>query len=197
MGRLGIFHVVAVMLTAMPAAVTAHRADEGLERFGPLSVLAAEAIELEIDRQRFPQALERLDRIVLRNLHFICLDSHETDRSPDGPMLTWLVDDLMATGADWVIAFWHHPPYTKGSHDSDVEPPLVEMRENVLPILEDFGVDLVLAGHSHSYERSFLLDSHYGSSATLKPATMILNGGDGRLDDFESGDTSAWSLSAP
>ena len=34
-------------------------------------------------------------------------------------MAKWLKADLERTKADWVIAFWHHPPYTKGSHDSD------------------------------------------------------------------------------
>lgn len=29
-----------------------------------------------------------------------------------------------------------------------------DMRENIVPILEAHGVDLVLTGHSHSYERS-------------------------------------------
>ncbi|MEE8526426.1 MAG: metallophosphoesterase [Thermoanaerobaculia bacterium] len=115
------------------------------------------------------------------NVHFICLDSHESDRSPGGAMLTWLTDDLTATAADWIVAFWHHPPYTKGSHDSDSEGRLIQMRQNVLPILEGFGVDLVLAGHSHSYERSFLLDSHYGPSDTLDPPTMILDDGDGNV----------------
>ena len=43
------------------------------------------------------------------------------------------------------------------------------MRENALPILESYGVDIVLSGHSHSYERSFLLDGHYGKSNTLPP----------------------------
>ena len=53
------------------------------------------------------------------------------------------------------------------------------MRQNFLPILEAGGVDLVLSGHSHSYERSYLLNGHYGLSTTLTPA-MILNGGGGR-----------------
>ena len=44
------------------------------------------------------------------------------------------------------------------------------MRENALPILEDDGVDLVLSGHSHSYERSFLIDGHYGDSNSFVPA---------------------------
>src|SRR5690606_39024414 len=53
------------------------------------------------------------------NVHFVCLDSQDGDRSPSGAMLTWLDADLRATTAEWVIAFFHHPPYSKGVHDSD------------------------------------------------------------------------------
>ncbi|HKY33734.1 MAG TPA: metallophosphoesterase family protein [Candidatus Polarisedimenticolia bacterium] len=113
------------------------------------------------------------------NIHFICLESFETDRSAAGAMMSWLEEDLASTSQDWIIAFWHHPPYSKGSHDSDTEIELIEMRAHALPILEAGGVDLVLAGHSHSYERSFLLDGHYGGSGTLT-AAMIADGGDGR-----------------
>jgi calcineurin-like phosphoesterase family protein/purple acid phosphatase-like protein/fibronectin type III domain protein len=116
------------------------------------------------------------------NIHFVCLDSMTSDRSPTGPMATWLANDLASTTEEWLIAFWHHPPYSKGSHDSDTESQLVEMRTNFLPILEDYGVDLVLTGHSHSYERSFLLDGHYGTSGTLAPS-MIKDGGSGRTLD--------------
>ena len=113
------------------------------------------------------------------NIHLIALDSYETDRSPAGAMMTWLRADALATRQDWTIAFWHHPPYSKGSHDSDREIELIQMREVALPILEAAGVDLVLAGHSHSYERSILLDGHYGRSSTLAPA-MKMDPGDGR-----------------
>jgi predicted phage tail protein len=51
----------------------------------------------------------------------------------------------------------------------------------VLPILEAAGVDLVLTGHSHSYERSFLIDGHYGASSTFT-ASMQKDGGSGRED---------------
>ena len=115
------------------------------------------------------------------NIHFICLNSHDVDRDATGPMLNWVTQDLADTQQDWIIAFWHHPPYTKGSHDSDDESQLIEMRENALPILEAGGVDLVLSGHSHSYERSYLLDQHYGVSGTLN-SSMILDSGDGRDD---------------
>jgi hypothetical protein len=113
------------------------------------------------------------------NIHFICLDSMTSSRQPGSPMLTWLQTDLESTTQHWIVAFWHHPPYSKGSHNSDTETPLMEMRQNVLPILEAAGVDLVLAGHSHNYERSFFINGHYGLSATFSGANLI-DGGDGR-----------------
>jgi len=115
------------------------------------------------------------------DIHFICLESFETSRAANGAMMTWLANDIAATAKKWVIAFWHHPPYSKGSHNSDTETQLIEMRQNANPILEAAGVDLVLAGHSHSYERSYLLDGHYGLSTTLTNA-MKKDGGNGRLD---------------
>ncbi|MCU0991010.1 MAG: metallophosphoesterase, partial [Xanthomonadales bacterium] len=117
------------------------------------------------------------------NIHFICLDSYDTDRSVSGSMMQWLESDLILNDQPWVVAFFHHPPYSKGSHNSDTETALIDMRQNALPILEEWGVDLVLTGHSHSYERSFLLDGHYGNSSTLN-ASHKLDPGDGR----ETGD---------
>ena len=115
------------------------------------------------------------------NIHFIVLDSQATSRATNGAMMNWLKADLQADNSDWVIAYWHHPPYSKGSHDSDSSSNLIEMRENFLPVLEAHGVDLVLSGHSHSYERSYLIDGHYGKSATFG-ASHKIDGGNGRTD---------------
>jgi hypothetical protein len=81
-------------------------------------------------------------------------------------MANWLKQDLLvAQSSEWIIAYWHHPPYTKGTHDSDnplfYDFEMVEMREQIVPLLENGGVDLVLAGHSHVYERTPLIDGHY------------------------------------
>jgi hypothetical protein len=120
------------------------------------------------------------------NVHFICLNSEDSDRSTNGLMCAWLRRDLAANNKQWTIAYWHHCPYSKGSHDSDEakdnDAHMTEMRENVVPILEAAGVDLVLCGHSHLYERSFLLHGHYGKSSSLQSA-MILDKGDGRPAD--------------
>ncbi len=119
------------------------------------------------------------------NIHFVCLDSEGTPREPGSPMLTWLTADLAATKQPWIIGFWHHPPYSHGSHDSD-DPGeggrrLVDMREFALPVAEAGGIDLALCGHSHAYERSFLLHGHYGASSTLDDS-MKVDAGDGRED---------------
>lgn len=115
------------------------------------------------------------------DIHFICLDSMTSARTPGSPMLTWLENDLASTTQKWIIAFWHHPPYTKGSHNSDTEVELTEMRQYVLPMLEAGGVDLVLAGHSHCYERSMLINGHYGQSTSFSTQNII-NGGTGKED---------------
>ena len=118
-------------------------------------------------------------------IHFVCLDSFESDRSPTGPMAKWLRADLAATTADWIIAYWHHPPYSKASHDSDSSSDsggrMKDMRENFVPILEEGHADLVLAGHCHAYERSYLLRGHYDVSRTLTDA-MKVDAGNGRED---------------
>ena len=112
------------------------------------------------------------------DIHFIVMDSQGSPRHLGGPMMSWLAADLAANQSRFTIAYWHHPPYSKGSHDSDTSPAETTFRENALPILEAGGVDLVLSGHSHSYERSVLLDGHYDTSDTLTSG-MVLDPGDG------------------
>jgi len=116
------------------------------------------------------------------NIHFISLDSYDQGRNTNDPMATWLTADLTANTLPWVIAYWHHPPYTKGSHNSDntnfLDGELVDMRQNIIPILENGGVDLVFSGHSHCYERSYLVNGHYGNSSSFN-ASMKLDGGSG------------------
>ena len=118
------------------------------------------------------------------NIHFICLNSQESNFSgaPGSVMYQWLEEDLANTQQKWIVAFWHHPSYTKGSHDSDTEGKLIFMRENALPILEAGGVDLVLAGHSHSYERSLFINGHYADSSFFDPSVHVVQAGSGRED---------------
>ena len=117
-------------------------------------------------------------------LHIVVLDSHDSDRSADGPMARWLEADLAsAADARWTLAAFHHPPYSHGSHDSD-DPEdsggrMQDMREVFVPILERHNVDLVLAGHSHGYERSALIRGHTGHSSSYQETTHRAADGDG------------------
>jgi len=130
-----------------------------------------------------PSGVENYYSFNYGDIHFVCLAGYYSgSRLSNGVMCAWLKADLEANTNKWLIAFWHQPPYTKGSHDSDYEADLVEMRQNAVPILESYGVDLVLCGHSHVYERSYLMRGHYGYSWELDPA-MIVNSGSGRVDD--------------
>lgn len=112
------------------------------------------------------------------NIHFVCLNSEEHSDGTGG-MAEWLQMDLEATTSEWIIAYFHHGPYTKGSHNSDTEPKHGEIRENFLGILEEYGVDLILSGHSHGYERSKFIDGHYGKSWTYSDQEHAVDSGNG------------------
>lgn len=123
-----------------------------------------------------PSGTEHYYSFELGLAHFICLDSMTANRATNGPMATWLRADLAANTNQWLIAYWHHAPYSKGSHDSDAELEMRQMREHFLPLLEAGGVDVVLTGHSHAYERTKFLDGHYGSAATFHSGQVVQPG---------------------
>lgn len=114
------------------------------------------------------------------NIHFISLDSYGKEENKyflydvAGPQVQWVKKDLAANkNKGWVVAFWHHPPYSMGSHNSDTESQLVRIRENFISVLEDAGVDLVLCGHSHGYERSKLMQGYYSKNADFSPKYQL------------------------
>ena len=107
------------------------------------------------------------------NVHFISLDSYGKDDANttnmydlNGAQATWLLADLASNTKKWTVVYFHHPPYTKTSHNSDTEQDLVAIREKFIRILEQNGVDLILCGHSHGYERSYLLKAFYNNYAS-------------------------------
>ncbi|MDF1884084.1 metallophosphoesterase family protein [Sulfurimonas sp. SAG-AH-194-C21] len=111
------------------------------------------------------------------NLHLIVLDSETISRAKDGDMAEWLRRDLRANKKPWVIVAFHTPPYSDGGHKSDSywdsRGRLMDMRETFVPIFDEFGVDLVLSGHSHGYERSKLIINHLGKSDTFTQNNIL------------------------
>lgn len=112
------------------------------------------------------------------NIHFISLDSYGAQNTVGSPMYNWLRNDLIANTQKWTIAYWHHAPYSKGTHNSDTERELINMRTNIVPLLETHKADLVLNGHSHTYERSYFIHGHYGNESSFA-SSMIIQPGDG------------------
>src|SRR5262245_55113684 len=91
--------------------------------------------------------------------HFTCLDSQLSSTTPGSAMFDWAEADLAdahARGKRWLVVFMHHPPYSRGTHDSTTEPDLIKLHDDLVPLFSAQRVDLVLSGHSHVYERSFL-----------------------------------------
>ncbi len=104
------------------------------------------------------------------NVHFISLDSYGSYNTSSSAMYQWLLNDLTNNTQQWTVVYFHHPPFTKGSHNSDIDIESVNTRTNLVPLLESFGVDLVLSGHSHNYERSYFIKNHFGLDNTFNPA---------------------------
>ncbi len=116
------------------------------------------------------------------NIHFIALDSYGLDDgkklyNAESQQYKWLLKDLEENSKQkniWTVVFIHHPPYTKRSHDSDTEQDLAEIRRYLVHVLDEYKVDLVLSGHSHVYERSYLIRNHRGDSDSFNPAEHLV-----------------------
>jgi len=77
-------------------------------------------------------------------VRFFALDSNYMDPK----QLEWLEKELAASGSDWKIAFFHHPPHASGMHGSDEI-----LKKQLEPLFVKHGVNVVFTGHEHFYER--------------------------------------------
>lgn len=82
-------------------------------------------------------------------VQFIALDTTVTYSS--GSQHSWLVSELGSSNSAWLIVYFHHPPYTRTSGHDDTP----AVKEHLVPLFEQYGVDMVFNGHSHAYERYF------------------------------------------
>jgi hypothetical protein len=81
--------------------------------------------------------------------HFLCLDSNVYVDPTDAALQTWIASDLDATDAVWKFVVYHHPGFTAGTaHYSE------QQMRVLAPLFERHGVDIVLNGHVHNYQRT-------------------------------------------
>jgi acid phosphatase type 7 len=128
------------------------------------------------------------------NAHFVAVDSNllATSRAPD--MLAWLDADLAATNQYWRIVFLHHTPYPTGFHVGD--PICAAVQQLVNPIVERHGVQLVLAGHEHGYERTYPLSGGQLAPLSSPGTTYVVTGGGGGVLETV-GSTAQTAISVP
>lgn len=124
-----------------------------------------------------PSSSEQYYSIDNGNLHLVMLDSEMRRIDANSDMAAWLRRDLSKNTKPWVIVALHTPPYSDGGHNSDSDYDsggrLKKVRENLVPIFDEFGVDLVLSGHSHDYERSKLIKNHTGKSKSFSKQNIV------------------------
>src|ERR1044071_8706557 len=99
----------------------------------------------EVNYTNFNMNGKEYYRFAKGKIAFYCLNSNYMDKK----QVQWLEDQLSHETAEWRVMFFHHPPYSSAKkHGSDGQ-----LREVVEPIFLKYGVDVVLAGHDHVYER--------------------------------------------
>lgn len=114
------------------------------------------------------------------NAHFISIDANPEiftaigSGSSSTDMLDWLIADLAASTADWKIAFFHHPAYSSGEHGNQAN-----VDSMLVPIFQSGGVDLVLNGHDHDYERTVPIWDDAAAPSNPHAITYVVEGGGG------------------
>lgn len=83
------------------------------------------------------------------NVHITCLDANDYANPLDNDLLQWLRSDIGESKADWKIVTYHHPAFNTGKAHYDGQ-----LMRLLSPLLEAWGVSLVLNGHVHNYQRT-------------------------------------------
>jgi hypothetical protein len=103
------------------------------------------------------------------NVHVVCLNSEIKPPKVDRDMCDWLARDLAASKAEWKIVSYHRPTFDTVYHRTTWG------QEDLLPIFERGGVDIVMSGHTHNYQRFRPIVSAPGR----KPILFFVSAGGG------------------
>jgi acid phosphatase type 7 len=100
--------------------------------------------------------------IDIQNIHFVVLDV-ESDFAKGSEQNNWILQDLQhqPSGAKYTIVITHYPFYSTGFHQTET----AKLREELIPLFIQYGVDMVFSGHNHCYERCFSDKIYYITTA--------------------------------
>jgi hypothetical protein len=109
--------------------------------------------------------------------HFISLNS-DLDRTGQQRQLVWLKDDLAASKARCTLAYWHAPMYSSGGHTP------TKRMQDAWRALHAAGVELVLSGHDHDYERLAPMDADAQPDAARGVRQFVVGTGGAYLTPY-------------
>ncbi len=117
--------------------------------------------------------------------------------------LAWLRTTLAAAAADpkitWKVISFHHPFFNTGNHNGDMN----AYRTTLWKAFDDYGVDLILNGHDHNYQRSKPINfnvsktapvAQYGSTALTGRCEIISGGAGAALYTINTNSSDAWAI---
>ncbi len=92
------------------------------------------------------------------NVKFIMLNTNcQEDDGLEKAQHNWLVNTLKSNSKKWTIVSMHHPMYSIGKWGSNPEQnaSAVRLTKQLSSLFAQYGVDLVLQGHDHTYSKTY------------------------------------------
>ena len=126
------------------------------------------------------------------NVRFISLDSKSSEEhairygylgDPSSDQYQWLLRQLSTAradpGIDWIIVYFHHPPYSAatgfGGHGSDLG-----IRRSISPLMDGYRVPFMFNGHDHDYQRTRPIRGNAIAEQGEGTVYVVSGGGGGR-----------------
>jgi hypothetical protein len=125
----------------------------------------------------------------LGDVDFFVLDSNLDRRDREEPgfraaQRAWLETALAASQGRWKVATFHHPPLPEQ---------YAKVTDDFMPLLERFGVDLILVGHHHNYLRSWPMRGGRPAADRRGPVVIQLGGGGGNISNRSAVPDPRWA----
>lgn len=115
------------------------------------------------------------------DVRFVVVDTNDADLVGADPessaQYLWLESELVSVTEPILVVVHHHPFYSSGKHGADSN--VLAIQQYLVPLYEQYAVDVVLCSHEHFYERSFDGSVHTltigGGGASMAAYTPLAN----------------------
>jgi acid phosphatase type 7 len=111
--------------------------------------------------------------------HIVSLNSNIGSQA-NSPQNLWLKADLAKNRRTCTLAYWHHPVFSSGVHGNDPK------MKDIWQTLYSNGVDVVVNGHDHHYERFSPQNPSGKADATRGIRQFVVGTGGTRLRNLRS-----------